>query len=313
MSNSNVLLLSNLKTHLLQSIPSHQIDEVYNYAVFPPGKLFRPMLAVNLAKDLLGQIDLSSNSPLSYFCSALELHHVYTLLHDDLPCMDDDQFRRGKECTHIKYGEWPALLVGDGLLNISYDLFFRAFKNAPQMLRFAAWSLGPKGLIHGQVMDLSGEIKNSFSHLIRTHQLKTARLIQLSLLGSLEISGVKDFKTYKNFFRFGDAIGVSFQLIDDLIELTELNLPEHELDINPWPRNFSDCFYHLNSYTSMVQHFYELYRLPALSEFLAEYYRSMGKKVEKGLENIITYLVSEKRSESNIRDVVLRLNELSKR
>ena len=115
-----------LSLHLTRSLPHHAIKDVYFYASLPGGKLFRPHLVWSILKDLNPTQYLDSiqnfNSNHAYLSSAVEFHHTYTLLHDDLPAMDNDLTRRGKPCTHIAFGEWQALLAGDGLLNISYQI-----------------------------------------------------------------------------------------------------------------------------------------------------------------------------------------------
>ena len=112
----------NLKLHLKQCIPNQLMKEVYEYCVLPPGKLFRPKLVYAIAKDLSEKTNLQITQNHKYLASFVEVHHAYTLVHDDLPCMDDDDFRRGKPSAHKAYGEWKALLAGDGLLNVSYEL-----------------------------------------------------------------------------------------------------------------------------------------------------------------------------------------------
>ena len=108
-------LENNLKLHLKSLVPRHAYAEVYDYAVFPPGKLFRPLLAITVTQDLKlsGANSFEANNNYSLFASFLELHHTYSLAHDDLSAMDNDKERRGKESLHIKYNEWQALLAGD--------------------------------------------------------------------------------------------------------------------------------------------------------------------------------------------------------
>ena len=107
---SKLAIIENaLKFHLEKELPHHQIKEVYNYALFPGGKFFRPQLIHSIMKDLNYDLYLTEvnqvKSNLHLLASAIEMHHTYTLLHDDLPCMDDDKIRRGKPCTHLLHGE----------------------------------------------------------------------------------------------------------------------------------------------------------------------------------------------------------------
>lgn len=232
--------IEKMLTHnLVGNLPNHKDRDVYLYAVLPGGKLFRPHLVWSVLKDLNPELFHSSKENLisnhARLSSAVEFHHTYTLLHDDLPCMDNDLLRRGKACTHLAFGEWQALLAGDGLLNISYQLLSKIINTrALELIRFFSWALGPKGLIHGQVLDLSHEMTQSFSTTLRTHELKTARLIQVSVLGSALLAGKQDYKSEKNLWKYSRLLGVNFQLIDDLSELVEAKLSEHESDVNPW-------------------------------------------------------------------------------
>jgi geranylgeranyl pyrophosphate synthase len=234
----------NLATLLEQCLPHHQFSEVYRYAVLPAGKLFRPKLVLAAFDDAGGDTrNLPLNHDLWAFACALEIHHAYTLAHDDLPAMDDDQMRRGRPATHKAYGEWQAILAGDALAIASFRLLSRIKHPAHQLIMaIASHALGPKGLIHGQVMDLSGEMSQSLESLLRTHELKTARLIQLALLGGYALASphVESAKL-KQAWRMGHAIGVVFQLLDDLGELTEKELSPHEKAVNPWPVRTKAC------------------------------------------------------------------------
>ncbi len=229
---------------LEQCLPRHQFSEVYHYAVFPAGKLFRPKLALAAFVDAGGD---EGNIPLTHdlwpLAAALELHHAYTLVHDDLPAMDDDHQRRGRASTHIAHGQWQAILAGDGLSVASFRLLTRIqHPHARLLLAIATHALGPKGLIQGQVLDLSHEMGQSFEKLLLTHELKTARLIQLALVGGTLMAAPKlNSKKLKGAWRLGRAIGITFQLLDDLSELTEAQLSPHESGINPWLSRPQEC------------------------------------------------------------------------
>jgi geranylgeranyl pyrophosphate synthase len=229
-------LLKLLNEHL----PHHNVKDIYHYACLPGGKFFRPKLAYSVFNDLNPQEFLNqankAHSNLSRLAIALELHHTYTLLHDDLPCMDNDRIRRGKACTHIQYGEWQALLTGDGLLNISYSLLSQI--NHPSALlgiKYFSWSQGPKGLIQGQVLDLSQEMTKNFESTMLTHDLKTGRLIQSAVMLSSLFSHQKRNTSFeKNLWAYSKLLGRNFQFLDDLTELCEKNINQHEKDVNPW-------------------------------------------------------------------------------
>jgi geranylgeranyl pyrophosphate synthase len=261
-----------LETHLKQNTPAHSFAAAYRYAVLPPGKLFRPQLVASLAHDLgVNQLSLHGHH---YLASSVELHHAYSLAHDDLPCMDDDDMRRGRPSLHRQYNEWSAVLVGDGLLNASYRLIANIQSPAAnQLFRYFSWALGPKGLIQGQVMDLGLEATSSFDALIKTHLLKTSRLIQVSLVGATLLVPHKNqspFKQCKRMHRAGEALGIIFQLLDDLSELTE-KLSPHELSITPWPRYPKECRDKLKESSTLLHALLPKENFPLLRQLISQY------------------------------------------
>lgn len=215
--------LLELKSTLEKALSSNKTNnffEVLEYAVFPPGKMFRPAIFWALINDLHpGRVVEQNTLSFGVF---LELHHNYTLVHDDLPCMDDDQYRRGRLSVHARFGQWQAVLGGDALLNLSYDFLGRVeHKNAYQLRKFASWSMGARGLIFGQYLDLQNFAGNDFMNHIRVHELKTSRLIVLSLMGAYYLAVRQDLNLFKDIFRLGQAIGVVFQLQDDWQDYTQ--------------------------------------------------------------------------------------------
>lgn len=236
------ILNENLLKHISKQLYVNFFEAPYHYSLFPAGKLFRPKMCWASATDY--HKDFDNNSKL--IASFTEIHHTYTLIHDDLPCMDNDDMRRGRASSHKKFSEWEALLCGDGLLNASYAILSNLdTPNLSKVLKYATWALGPKGLILGQALDLSGKMNDSFNNLILTHKLKTARLIQCCLvlpyMAKKQQLTVVDFKVIKKLHKLGEHMGVVFQLLDDLCELTESKLSEHEAFVNPWPKNSSQC------------------------------------------------------------------------
>lgn len=285
-----------LTHHLMRNLPNHKIREVYLYACLPGGKLFRPHLVWSILQDLnLALTQLSStnmNSNHALLSSAIEFHHTYTLLHDDLPSMDNDQMRRGKPCTHIAFPEWQALLAGDGLLNISYQLLSKInHPRSNELFRLFSWALGPKGLIHGQVLDLTHEMTESFQNTLRTHELKTARLIQVAILGSSIIANDKaDRKKEKKLFKYSRLLGVNFQLIDDLSELVETELSQHEKDVNPWIHFPTEVY---NETLRGLRQFIELSKdlnLSSTDLIVRNYYKKMLSIIIPNKNNIDKHL-----------------------
>ncbi len=313
-----VLLNKNLDIHLKQYLPAHTIAQVYNYAIFPPGKLFRPQLVFAIAKDfqhpenekIISQWHHSLDN--AYLASLVEIHHAYTLVHDDLPAMDNDLIRRNKPSTHAKFGEWQALLVGDGLLNISYQLMKNiSSEKLPTMLALAGHCLGPKGLIHGQVLDLSEEMNDSFSSLIRTHELKTGRLIQLAIVGSYLLlnqtdTGIPQYRTAINLAKLGQAMGIVFQLLDDITELVDKNLNDHEMVINPWFNFTTLAFEELINRMQTIKSIQQQYKLNEFNSVLQFYYSKIHRKLQIGQANIMLNLSKQKFSHKQL-DLIMQL------
>lgn len=223
-------MISDLTSAVSLHCPPHQFANVLEYALFPPGKLFRPSLVHAIAKDLG-----VTNNDHRLLASFVEIHHAYTLVHDDLPAMDNDDFRRGRPSTHKKFNEWNAILAGDALLNASFGLLSKISPaKLPWLLKFTSWATGSKGLILGQVMDMGLESQNSFSDLLKMHELKTSRLIQLCIVGSYFLSKDLSITNYKHMMQLGNSMGITFQLIDDLKEVALDEVNEHELSVNPY-------------------------------------------------------------------------------
>lgn len=217
-----------IKDKIFPLLPDHPFREVILYSMFPAGKLFRPNLCLALAKDK-GHL----NEDHINIAAAIEAHHVYSLIHDDLPAMDNDDYRRGRLSSHKKFNEALAILAGDSLLNISYQLLAQCSQAEQLILRFAQYC-GPTGLILGQVLDLTDSEKN-FKEVLRIHELKTSRLIQAALVLTSMASdnNIAINKSLDEIDAFGKNLGIAFQLIDDYLDLNS-SLSEHEKQINPF-------------------------------------------------------------------------------
>ncbi|MEI8348171.1 MAG: polyprenyl synthetase family protein [Pseudomonadota bacterium] len=285
-----IKLEENLSIHLEHCLPHHAIKEGHRYAVFPPGKLFRPQLVWAIYQDLaVPQTDEWGPSfPHALLASALELHHAYTLAHDDLPCMDNGMERRGKPSLHRAFGEWQALLIGDGLLNASYQLL----ANIPQVMKVATWCLGPKGLIQGQVLDLSQEMTHDFPTLRLTHLYKTGRLIQCALISSFLLISPHERRTKSprlvDLLRLGEAIGLSFQFLDDLTEFIR-PLDAHEEQINCWANFEQQSAQELLKNLQTLERIIKQSSLPVLAQVLSHYFLQIKKQLEEGQKDILNH------------------------
>ncbi len=185
------------------------------YAIVDGGKRVRPVLLFATAEMLGVDIDKVKNLALS-----IEMIHSYSLVHDDLPCMDNDDYRRGKFSTHKKFGENIGVLAGDGLLNLAFEVallkddFCSEDKDA---LRLLSEYAGAKGMIKGQAKDLLCE-KNGLAgreELFYIYQNKTAKLIAAPILMASIISGGKHYNELKE---FAFNLGYLFQIIDDIMD-----------------------------------------------------------------------------------------------
>lgn len=198
------------------------IQPVYDavkYSIENGGKRIRPALCYLGAQFCGKNCDYVSN-----FAVGIEMIHSYSLVHDDLPCMDNDVLRRGKPTTHVAYGEGMAVLAGDALLNMAFECFLadKNFdKNTLKAVRYVGENSGIKGMIGGQCIDLTNESKRGFTleEVRNLNRLKTSGLIKSALVGSIIKCGateeeVKDIETYAT------KVGEIFQIADDILDKT---------------------------------------------------------------------------------------------
>ena len=209
-------VLSNIESVIGQS---NSIEIAMNYSALSKSKMIRAALIFASAES---NTDLKKESILT-LATAIELIHTYSLIHDDLPSMDDDDFRRGKQSNHIKFGEANAILAGDALQALAYEIIVND-SNLSSDLKVEAVSLltnacGKNGMVHGQSLDIENESKKiDKSYIKKIHTLKTGMLIQCAVsLGQL---GKKYDKYYESFEKFGINVGLAFQITDDLLEVT---------------------------------------------------------------------------------------------
>ncbi|QSR89791.1 polyprenyl synthetase family protein [Methylacidiphilum caldifontis] len=197
------------------------LHEAIDYCLFSGGKRLRPILCLAGAHTVC----LKSDCALPLAC-AVECIHTYSLVHDDLPSMDNDDFRRGKPSLHKIYGEALAILTGDALLALAFEiasLCSPVGKNYPvsQMIWELARTAGSRALVGGQAADLEAEGKEiGLNQLRYIHCRKTAALITTSLrLGAMAADA--DKKTLNLITRYGRSLGLAFQIIDDILDVTQ--------------------------------------------------------------------------------------------
>ena len=176
-----------------------------------------------LALATAGALDLDRASLLP-LAAALELIHTYSLIHDDLPAMDDDDLRRGRLTCHKAFGEDVAILAGDGLYAEAFRLLLTEQRGEPASLLAAAAELaratGVQGMVGGQYMDVAGTASAGPAGLRRLHELKTGRLIAASIECVLLLAGDRQPATISAFRVFASELGVLFQIVDDILDVT---------------------------------------------------------------------------------------------
>ena len=182
------------------------------------GKRIRPILAIT-TYEACGGTDMDSIMPIA---CGLELIHTYSLIHDDLPSMDNDDFRRGKASAHKKYGEASAILSGDGLYAYAFELFTRG-SGSPEhkiaVIAHVSHAVGPEGVVYGQVLDTTGPGAATPSALRRIHLNKTAKFIAASVTCGA-IMGSASEAQIRRLYEAGMYLGMLFQYTDDILDIT---------------------------------------------------------------------------------------------
>lgn len=190
-----------------------RLAEAMRYSLLAGGKRIRPVLTLATARSLGG--DPVAVLPTA---AALELIHTYSLIHDDLPAIDDDVLRRGRPTCHVAYGEDLAILAGDGLYAEAFGLMLTAQQAAPEVLLRAvteiALATGVRGMVGGQYMDIAGMAREA-DDLRTLDALKTGRLIEAAVVCGAVLSGAADVEPYR---RFAAELGLLFQIVDDILD-----------------------------------------------------------------------------------------------
>lgn len=204
--------------HWLRFGPSvpERLSKALRYAVLGPGKRIRPILALESFYACGGE----GYEWIMPFCCGLELIHNFSLIHDDLPSMDNDDYRRGRLTIHKKFDEATAIIAGDALLARAFELF--TLSKAPderkiKAIQVIAAAIGPKGMAGGQILDITAKISPIPVSYIHTARLKTAELIAVSIITGAIIAGVSK-KIQNKLFCLGIDLGILFQLTDDLLD-----------------------------------------------------------------------------------------------
>ena len=218
--------VSTIEKGLVSALPKNitmqkTIADAMEYSLMAGGKRLRPMLMLE-AYRLFGGSDEAEIEP---FMAALEMNHNYSLVHDDLPAMDNDEYRRGRKTTHIVYGEDMGILAGDALLNYAFETAAKAFDGTnkdiqtAKALQILTRKPGIYGMIGGQTVDVEQENKAiSFDTLMYIHNNKTAALIECAMMIGAVLAGASE-KEVSMIEQIANKVGIAFQIEDDILDV----------------------------------------------------------------------------------------------
>lgn len=198
------------------------VMEAMNYSILAGGKRLRPMLMLETYRLFGGK-----SKVIEPFMAAIEMIHTYSLVHDDLPAMDNDEYRRGKKTTHAVYGEAMGILAGDALLNYAYETALAAFdmepdnRNIGRALQILATKAGIYGMVGGQVVDVQSEDTGNITRekLDFIYRLKTGALLESSMLIGAVLAGATK-KEQNTVEAAATEVGIAFQIQDDILDVT---------------------------------------------------------------------------------------------
>ena len=225
--NSKLEKIQDIERVLVEYLPEQTgyqklIMEAMEYSVMAGGKRLRPML-MKETYELLG----GTENIVEPFMAAIEMIHTYSLVHDDLPAMDNDDYRRGRKTTHVVYGEAMGILAGDALLNFAFETAAKAFTMFPEKsleigkaIQILAGKAGIYGMIGGQVVDVESAGKSISKEVLDfIYELKTSALIESSMMIGAVLAGA-DEEAVKRIEIIAKNVGIAFQIQDDILDVT---------------------------------------------------------------------------------------------
>jgi geranylgeranyl diphosphate synthase, type II len=197
---------------------SKELREPVRYTLTGPGKRIRSVIVLWCCEMISGRINRDAETA----AAAIEMVHTYSLIHDDLPAMDDDDYRRGRLTCHKKFDEATAILAGDALLTLAFEVLAKEIKSPAMAARLVgelAEAAGPAGMVAGQMADLDFENKNADEKILRyIHTNKTAKMFRCAaVMGG--ISGGANEKQLKHLREYGLKVGLGFQIADDILDV----------------------------------------------------------------------------------------------
>lgn len=287
--------VEHIETILQEYLPNEEgwqksVIEAMNYSVLAGGKRLRPMLMEETYRLFGGQ-----GKEIEPFMAAIEMIHTYSLVHDDLPAMDNDEYRRGRKTTHVVYGEAMAILAGDGLLNYAFETALKSFEmdgnaqSKAQALTVLARKAGIYGMIGGQTADIEAENlgdKVTQEHLMFIHAHKTSALIEAAMMIGAILAGADD-RQIAEVEKAAYEIGIAFQIQDDILDVTST------LEMLGKPIG-SDAKNHKTTYVTLKGLDEAQKEQRELSEYAVDTIRNMGYTNDFLME-LITSLVTRQK------------------
>ncbi len=205
---------------LLAGLDIHPgLEDPVSYTLLASGKRIRPILTTAVCRMLEGELRAARD-----FGAALEFIHTYSLIHDDLPCMDDDELRRGKKASHIVFGEARAVLAGDALQSLAFEILAGIeeidYRSRCRLVELLASAAGPAGMVAGQALDLKAEDQDiSLEELKEIHRAKTGALFRAAILGGAHCADSTE-KQRLSLEEYAQKLGLTFQIVDDILDVT---------------------------------------------------------------------------------------------
>lgn len=219
LSKRQTLFNDHVTQQVKSATSSDTLKQAMAYSITVGGKRLRPILLLASCEAFGGKVDSALQ-----VAAALEMIHTYSLIHDDLPSMDNDDFRRGEPTNHKVYGEATAILAGDGLLTYSFELIANdsglTNEQKVYVIRELSKASGPNGMVAGQLLDMEAENKEStLEELEQIHSLKTGKLLQFAVKIGAYLGGA-DEEQLRQMKKFGYYLGLIFQVQDDILDVT---------------------------------------------------------------------------------------------
>lgn len=212
------LLNERMDVYLQQLNTRKTLHDSMAYSVDAGGKRIRPMIIMLVCDSFKKKID----QDVLDVCASLEFVHTYSLIHDDLPAMDNDELRRGKATNHVVFGESMAILAGDGLLTTAFECLGQtsiSAKTKCTLMSMLAFAAGPQGMVNGQVGDIENEgVKLTLPQLRNVHAQKTGALLRYAFESGGILAGVSD-RALGELKELGNCFGLAFQIYDDIMDV----------------------------------------------------------------------------------------------